>query len=94
MTTLSELNARALEKRIASADHPEKLLETAKLLIMACASISDHVRWALDPEEDAVDHAYWANAMVERSHEILDLAHEFRQALKEKPVDNSLQSTR
>lgn len=82
MTTIADYNARALEARIHSANHPEELLDAARAIVKACSAIADKTQWALDPEESEREQTYWAEGLVESAHELLDLAHDFKHALK------------
>lgn len=80
MTTLAEYNARALEARIAKAKLPPEQTKLRQLIYDECLRIIQATGWALDPEEDYPGDM--ARSVVESAHTLLDLAHEFKQAVK------------
>ena len=56
----------------------------AKDIFDAVKMIETYLYWAIDPAEKDAGQYYCRN-LLERAHELVDLAHEFRAALKANP---------
>ena len=82
MTTLAEYNARALEARIANASLSAELIKSREEIIKLCRDMVQSMNWALDPEESAEGREYQIGRVIDHAHTLLDLAHDFKQAVK------------
>ena len=57
---------------------------TAKEILEVLKSVEQYMRWSLNPAEKD-GGAYYCQNLLERAHELVDLAHEFRAAFKANP---------
>lgn len=70
------------EKRLA-AQHPN-VQGAAKDVLKQLKSIEQYIYWSLGPNEKD-GGAYYAQNLLDHTHELVDLAHAYRSALKANP---------
>jgi hypothetical protein len=72
------VNAERLERQA------EPVKKAAKEILAELKSIDLYLHWAMDPDEKD-GGAYYTQTLLDHAHELLDLAHAYRQALKANP---------
>lgn len=81
MTMTSYQERRNAENLACQDPH---LQVAAKDILEELKRIERVLYWAIDPEETD-GGAQWARSLIEHAHALLDLAHDYRQALKAYP---------
>jgi hypothetical protein len=84
-TWLEKYRAKVHAERLAEQAEPVKLV--IEDIRTAIDSLQSNLFWALDPDEKERD--YCLESVIERAHTLVDLAHDYRQALKANPAKDT-----
>ena len=79
---MNDYRQRINEDRLERQAEPVRL--AAKDIFRALKGVEQALYWSMDPSEKD-GGAYYAQSALDRAHELVDLAHAYRAALKANP---------